>query len=153
MARPCVTHPSWAGARAACLPASLHAWLVLCPAGRTGSGKVLEAGSSVLVIRDKDGYVFGGYACDSWKATPDFYGSESCFLFRLEPELMVFPTSGKNKNYQYFNYGMEQLPNGLVRFLHLFPGRAANAVSVSRCYSPVKNIPGPRCLGGCCRMP
>lgn len=71
-------------------------------------------GSTLLVIRDKGGHVFGGFAFDSWKAHSDFYGHDATFLFSVEPSMRVYRPSGINPHYQYFNSLQETLPNGLA---------------------------------------
>jgi len=68
----------------------------------------------VLVIRDSKGATFGGFWAAPLRISPKFQGGFGCFLFRLSPEPQVFPASGDNGNYVYFNYGMEQLPNGIA---------------------------------------
>ncbi|XP_045192773.2 MTOR-associated protein MEAK7-like [Mercenaria mercenaria] len=74
---------------------------------------VLGKGPNVLLVKDKDGYVFGAYVSDSWEIKPSFYGSEDCFLFSLKPEYGVYTVTGYNSNYIYFNQGQETMPNGL----------------------------------------
>lgn len=39
-----------------------------------------EKGPTILVVRDKQGHVFGGYASDSWTKNGKFFG-----------EVIVFP--------------------------------------------------------------
>eukprot|EP00039_Didymoeca_costata_P015800 m.273679 g.273679 ORF g.273679 m.273679 type:complete len:450 (-) comp16282_c7_seq1:145-1494(-) len=75
--------------------------------------EILEAGSTLMIIRDKGGAIFGGYAHENWKQNPDFYGSDKCFLFSIHPRMEVYRPSGLNENFLYFNFGMETLPNGL----------------------------------------
>jgi len=67
----------------------------------------------VLVIEDKDSHIFGGFAPESWMLSPKYLGNASSFLFSLQPEMSIFPTSGFNDNYQYLNQGQQTLPNGL----------------------------------------
>ncbi|XP_014294785.1 MTOR-associated protein MEAK7 [Halyomorpha halys] len=75
--------------------------------------KINEQGPTVILIQDAAGPLFGGYASQSWKISPNFYGDERSFLFRLRPEMSVcYPTS-YNKNFQYMNDGTATLPNGL----------------------------------------
>ena len=42
-------------------------------------------------------------------------GSPSCFLFSLKPHIEIYPSTGLNSNFMYFNHGQETLPNGLVK--------------------------------------
>ena len=37
-------------------------------------GSITDKGPSLVVIRDTDGHVFGGYAPESWHCNGDFYG-------------------------------------------------------------------------------
>ncbi len=47
-------------------------------------------GPSLLVIRDTNGFVFGGYASVPWEEKNDFYGNSDCFLFALFPSFNVY---------------------------------------------------------------
>ena len=84
-------------------------------------------------MRDHRDRIFGGFARESWVQAPNFYGSESCFLFSAQPELGVYRwvthsahrnvivrclhrvsrPSGHNKNFMYCNSGASSLPNGI----------------------------------------
>ena len=37
-------------------------------------GSIVDKGPSLVVVRDTDGHVFGGYAPESWHCNGDFYG-------------------------------------------------------------------------------
>ena len=77
--------------------------------------ELLGAGAAtLLVVRDRSGHVFGGFVSEPWRASPDFYGHESSFLFRLQPVMSVHRAGRYNTNFQYFNSGMEMLPNGIA---------------------------------------
>ena len=75
---------------------------------------VLKKGPTLLVVRDTDGYVFGGFASQAWEVNPNFRGDGECFLFTAVPDLEVFnkPTF-YNKHFMYFQVNAETLPNGL----------------------------------------
>jgi len=73
---------------------------------------VVGKGPNIVVVRDTDGRVFGGFATESWKVGPKFHGGYSCFLFTAKPELSILGASGDNCNFMYLNEQMEQLPNG-----------------------------------------
>jgi hypothetical protein len=60
-----------------------------------------DKGSSVIVIRDDGGHVFGAFASDPIKANPNFFGTDDCFLFSAEPKLRVFRAAAVNSNYMY----------------------------------------------------
>ncbi|XP_014661963.1 PREDICTED: TLD domain-containing protein 1-like [Priapulus caudatus] len=74
---------------------------------------ICNKGPSVLIIKDKDGYVFGGFASKSWEMKPQFYGNSRCFLFILAPQVALYDTSSLNENYMYLNLNQQTLPNGL----------------------------------------
>ena len=59
------------------------------------------------------GNVFGGFATDSWRLGPKFYGKPESFLFQLSPTVGVFDSTPFNSNYQYFNLKQKTMPNGL----------------------------------------
>ncbi|GET02362.1 TLD domain-containing protein 1 [Rhizophagus clarus] len=74
---------------------------------------ILYQGSTLIVIKDKDGHIFGGFAYEDWELKPNWYGNEKNFLFSIKPKLRVFTSTGYNDHYQYLNYGTKTLPNGL----------------------------------------
>ena len=79
--------------------------------------KVAERGPTVLVIRDTEGHVFGGYAPESWEKQANcFFGEEgySSQVFRLWPTLSVHKSTGRSSNFQYFGTGCTSgiNPNG-----------------------------------------
>ncbi|RHZ79818.1 hypothetical protein Glove_140g112 [Diversispora epigaea] len=74
---------------------------------------LLYKGSTVLIIKDKNGYIFGGFSYEDWELNPKFYGDQKNFLFSSKPKLRFYPVSGYNDNFQYLNFGTKTLPNGL----------------------------------------
>lgn len=74
--------------------------------------KIQQVGSTIIIIREKSGKIFGGYASSSWTPKPKFYGTSDCFLYTQEP-LKIYHSSNINSNYQYFNFGTKTLTNGL----------------------------------------
>lgn len=77
------------------------------------SGSILNQGPNIIVIWDKAGNVFGGFAAVGWKLGPKFCGKPECFLFHLSPKMNIYETTPFNTNYQYFNLKQKTLPNGL----------------------------------------
>merc|ERR1719167_43490 len=77
------------------------------------AGNIINQGPTLIVIWDEVGNVFGGFATDSWKLGPKFYGKPESFLFQLAPTMGVFDTPPFNSNYQYFNLKQKTMPNGL----------------------------------------
>ncbi|KAK7284813.1 hypothetical protein RJT34_19566 [Clitoria ternatea] len=74
-----------------------------------------HAGPTVLVIRDKEGNIYGGYASQPWERHADFYGDMKCFLFQLNPKASIFRPTGANSNLQWcaINFSSEDIPNGI----------------------------------------
>ncbi|CAG8551159.1 5492_t:CDS:1, partial [Racocetra persica] len=68
-------------------------------------------GSTYIIIKDKDGYIFGGFAYEDWKQNSKFSGDKKNFLFSIRPKLRCYPTTGYNNNFQYLNFGAKTLPN------------------------------------------
>lgn len=83
-------------------------------------------GPSVLIIEDRNGYIFGGFASHSWALGPKYYGNESCFLFTLSPKMRVFPSTGYNNHYMYLNLHQQTMPNGLVSLFSILKFRYYN---------------------------
>ncbi|KAL5022138.1 hypothetical protein ScPMuIL_001293 [Solemya velum] len=74
---------------------------------------IVKKGPNLLVIRDKDGYVFGGFNNEGWEINSKFSGSSNCYLFTLQPQCSMYTATGYNSNFVYFNKGVQTLPNGL----------------------------------------
>ncbi|CAK9180794.1 unnamed protein product [Ilex paraguariensis] len=72
-------------------------------------------GSTVLIIKDKEGFIYGGYASQPWERHADFYGDLKSFLFQLFPEASIFRPTGANSNLQWCaaNFSSESIPNGI----------------------------------------
>ncbi|CAG9760271.1 unnamed protein product [Ceutorhynchus assimilis] len=77
-------------------------------------GRIVNQGPSVLVLEDRSGYVFGGFAPANWALGPNFFGDDSSFLFTLSPRMRIFPSSGYNQHFQYLNLHQQTMPNGLA---------------------------------------
>ncbi|RVW12705.1 TLD domain-containing protein 1 [Vitis vinifera] len=58
-------------------------------------------GPTVLIIKDKEGYVYGGYASQPWERHGDFYGDMKSFLFQIFPKASIFKPTGANSNIQW----------------------------------------------------
>lgn len=77
-------------------------------------GRVVNQGPSVLVVEDRNGYMFGGFAPANWSLCPTFFGDDSSFLFTLAPRMRIYPSTGYNQHFQYLNLHQQTLPNGLA---------------------------------------
>ncbi|KAG2220521.1 hypothetical protein INT45_000932 [Circinella minor] len=91
--------------------------------------RIVNQGATLLVIKAKDGSVFGGYTDEEWKPVTDWYGNSSNFLFRIrypsdtkiditqEDQLVMDAWNGdlgSNSHYQYLCWGKQSLPNALA---------------------------------------
>jgi hypothetical protein len=75
---------------------------------------IVNKGSTIILIRDEEGYIFGGFCEESWKPKyPKFYGSPRSFLFQLYPIKKIWKSTGINDHYQYLNHSTETLFNGV----------------------------------------
>ncbi|KAF7270287.1 MTOR-associated protein MEAK7 isoform X1 [Rhynchophorus ferrugineus] len=77
-------------------------------------GRIVNQGPSVIVLEDRSGYVFGGFAPANWTLGPNFFGDDSSFLFTLSPRMRIFPSTGYNQHFQYLNLHQQTMPNGLA---------------------------------------
>ncbi|KAF1790847.1 TLDc domain [Phytophthora cactorum] len=48
------------------------------------------SGSTLTIIRDTQGAVFGMFCDTEWKESSRYYGGNGCFLFRLAPEIAIY---------------------------------------------------------------
>ncbi|XP_074269021.1 uncharacterized protein LOC141592311 isoform X1 [Silene latifolia] len=74
-----------------------------------------EEGPTLLIIKDREGYIYGGYGSQPWEKQSDFYGDMKCFLFQLHPKVYMYRPTGANTNLQWcaVNYCSESIPNGI----------------------------------------
>lgn len=74
-----------------------------------------DEGPTLLIIKDTEGYIYGGYASQPWQKHSDFYGDLKCFLFQLHPKVSIYRPTGANNNLQWcaVNYSSESIPNGI----------------------------------------
>ncbi|XP_043502816.1 MTOR-associated protein MEAK7 isoform X2 [Polistes fuscatus] len=77
-------------------------------------GRITMQGATIIILQDTDDHVFGGFAPDSWRIGPNFIGNQTCFLLKLEPDILTFPSTGYNNHYQYLNINQQTMPNGLL---------------------------------------
>ncbi|XP_046823911.1 MTOR-associated protein MEAK7 [Vespa crabro] len=77
-------------------------------------GRITMQGATIIILQDTDDHVFGGFAPDSWRLGPTFIGNQGCFLFKLEPDILTFSSTGYNNHYQYLNLYQQTMPNGLL---------------------------------------
>ncbi|KAM6300445.1 MTOR-associated protein MEAK7 [Aegotheles albertisi] len=102
------------------LPAELqHKWQLLFSSRLHGESfsqlcaHIVNKGPCLVILKDLDGYIFGGFASHSWEVKPQFQGDNRCFLFSVFPSLAVYTYTGYNDHYMYLNHGQQTMPNGL----------------------------------------
>ncbi|GIL45882.1 hypothetical protein Vafri_3010 [Volvox africanus] len=113
--------PVWTWALASRLPPAQRVeWRLVFSSQRDGksfntffSRISAAAGPTLLLLRDKAGGLFGGYASQPWAKSGKYFGDASCFIFSLLPALQVFPGTGINENFQWCGVGFSQLPGGI----------------------------------------
>lgn len=77
-------------------------------------GRISMQGATIIIIQDTDDNVFGAFSSDSWSLSPNFVGNQTCFLFKLDPDILTFSSTGYNNHYQYLNLHQQTMPNGLL---------------------------------------
>ncbi|KAI5748656.1 hypothetical protein M8J76_000992 [Diaphorina citri] len=80
---------------------------------RTLADSIVNKGSTVLVMQDTQGNVFGAYTPSVWRESKAFFGSSKCFLFRLDPTYRRLATTIPDKYYMYLNAYSSDSPRGL----------------------------------------
>lgn len=75
----------------------------------------IDEGPTVLLIKDTEGYIYGGYASQPWERHSNFYGDMKSFLFQVYPKASIFRATGANNNIQWcgVNFNSESIPNGV----------------------------------------
>lgn len=106
---------------ASCLPPDLsEEWNLIFNSDKDGLsfntmmgrlGKCLAP--SIIVIKDKGGSCFGGFANCPWAKSGQHYGDASTFVFGLRPRLSIYRASGINSNFLWCGIGFSQLANGI----------------------------------------
>lgn len=76
-------------------------------------GRIINQGSTIFIIEDSNGFMFGGFAPAEWTLSPKFVGDDTSFLFTLKPKMRSFSSTGYNDHFQYLNLHQQTMPNGL----------------------------------------
>jgi hypothetical protein len=93
-------------------------WRLLYSSNQNGKSwtilrqKLVEAESSVIIVKDADGKIFGGFHSLPFIPNPKFDGDGRCFVFSGNP-LRLFRPTRINENFVYYNHGQQTLPNGI----------------------------------------
>lgn len=77
-----------------------------------------------MVVKDKEGCVYGGYASQPWEKHSDFYGDMKSFLFTLHPKAAIYRPTGQNTNLQWVRTYIFQLGLFFSLFLYIPPAGA-----------------------------
>uniref|UniRef100_T1J516 MTOR-associated protein MEAK7 n=1 Tax=Strigamia maritima TaxID=126957 RepID=T1J516_STRMM len=75
--------------------------------------KILDKGPTLILIKEKTGHIFGGFASQSWQINPSFRGTSESFLFSVKPKFNLYDATGYNNHFMYLNQNQQTLPNGL----------------------------------------
>ncbi|EGR27782.1 tld family protein, putative, partial [Ichthyophthirius multifiliis] len=62
---------------------------------------VEEESPFILIIQNFYDEIFGAYVSDALHCETSFYGTGECFLFKLDKDIKVFNSTGKNESYIY----------------------------------------------------
>ncbi|KAL0037976.1 hypothetical protein WJX79_008102 [Trebouxia sp. C0005] len=116
----CLMSPQLAWLLSSRLPPKQSAvWELLFHSNKHGQsfntfmGKAAGKGPTLLLVKDKQGQLFGGYASEPWLKNGKYYGNFSTFLFQLLPKVAMYNPSGANQNFQYCGHNFASLPNGI----------------------------------------
>lgn len=82
-----------------------HDWKMIFSTAMHGTSlltfyKQLDSKSpTILVIRDTDGHIFGGFASEPWHVSKTFFGTGESFLFSVVPTFAVYTWTGADDFY------------------------------------------------------
>jgi len=65
--------------------------------------KAKEVDATLLIIRDTEGYRFGGFSAVKWEIQSSYFGTGESFLFTLSPDFSVYPWSRANSYFMLCN--------------------------------------------------
>ena len=88
--------------------------MLLFPNTPTPTHPLTSARPPTHTNTQQDGYVFGGFADESWMVKSHRYGDSNDFVFTLAPKMAVYPATGINDHYQYQQHGAKTMVNGTV---------------------------------------
>eukprot|EP01121_Diplochlamys_sp_Union-15-3_P020461 TRINITY_DN7993_c0_g1_i1.p1 TRINITY_DN7993_c0_g1~~TRINITY_DN7993_c0_g1_i1.p1 ORF type:complete len:161 (-),score=3.58 TRINITY_DN7993_c0_g1_i1:36-518(-) len=63
--------------------------------------KLEDVEPTLILIKDMDDYVFGGFCTQAWEVRPDFYGTGESFLFSLKPVFAVYRWTSANTYFMH----------------------------------------------------
>ena len=58
---------------------------------RTAYNRCEGVGSTVLLVLDGQGSIFGAFSGDAWRVDKHYYGNGESFLFTVHPQFQVYP--------------------------------------------------------------
>ena len=60
----------------------------------------------MVLVRDKKGHLFGGYAAEGWSKHGQFYGSALSFIFSVSPAVARFRASRRQRQHAVVRAGL-----------------------------------------------
>jgi hypothetical protein len=75
---------------------------------------IVHAGPQLFLVKDSDGYIFGGLMDKSPECQPHFQGDDTAAVFSLYPKPAIGSPTGYNNHFFYLNDGMHSFPSGIV---------------------------------------
>jgi hypothetical protein len=91
-------------------------WKLLYSVERDGKSwtifqqRLAEAECCVIILKDKEGKIFGGFSPVPFVPNPKFFGDSRAFVFSSS---RLYRATRFNENYTYYNHGQQTLPNGI----------------------------------------
>ena len=70
--------------------------------------KLVDSGPTLLIIKDSNGYIFGCFCIDEWRVKSLYYGSQSSFVFSLNPTKQCYRYNSTNFNSSAANINQGQ---------------------------------------------
>uniref|UniRef100_A0A6B2LLB7 Oxidation resistance protein 1 n=1 Tax=Arcella intermedia TaxID=1963864 RepID=A0A6B2LLB7_9EUKA len=87
-----------------------HNWKLLFNSSSDGTSlitfysKLYDSGPTIILIEDKAGHVFGGYASEDWKVQPRYFGTGESFVFAVKPKFTVYNWTSANDYFIQANH-------------------------------------------------
>jgi len=76
------------------------------------STSMVDQGPLLVVVRDRNGHVFGGYTSTNLQFKSIWQGDGNSFLFKLKPNMDCWHAKSYNDHFVYMNINQSTMPNG-----------------------------------------
>jgi len=60
-----------------------------------------ERSPGILVVKDSNGYVFGGFTTEAWRVSSRYFGTGESFVFQVYPRMVMYRWSKLNQYFQF----------------------------------------------------